>query len=55
MSQIVITLVIFIITLALFIKQPVPAGLTAIMGSLLMMAFGVISPEQVVSLSLIHI
>lgn len=49
MSQVVITLAIFIITLALFIKQPVPAGLTAIMGSLLMMAFGVISPEQVVS------
>lgn len=35
--------------MVLFIKQPFPAGLTALLGALMMMVFGIITPSQVVS------
>lgn len=41
--------VIFIIILISFVRQKRPAGLTAIVGSLLMMLFGIIEPSDVVS------
>lgn len=49
MSQASIALIIFLLTLAMFIWQKFPAGLVAILGALAMMAFGVITPKQVVS------
>lgn len=47
--QAVIASVIFLITIILFVLQKIPAGLTAMIGSLLMMVFGIITPKDVVS------
>ncbi len=49
MNPTVITLIIFAIILILFIRQRMATGMTAIIGSLLMMGFGIITPAQVVA------
>ena len=47
--QAIIASVIFIITIVLFVLQKIPAGLTAMIGALLMMVCGIITPKSVVS------
>ena len=41
--------VIFVVILISFVMQRRPAGLTAVVGSLLMMIFGIIEPSDVVA------
>lgn len=49
MTQATTALLIFVVILAMFIWQKLPAGLVAIIGALLMMLFGIITPAQVVA------